>query len=144
MEKTGIERVERFLAWNRAKVIIFLLFVIIGIGFQSWAYIEKNKTGCLEIFCGPTAIEVVYGAFLPFDYLNVWILKNVSPERWLLIIDNIIIWSLQAAYWYLLSCLISIGARRMFLNIKNNLYNKRNEKERLFRESIEKSVKHAE
>ncbi len=144
MEKAGFEKVERFFRWNGTKAILFALFIIIGLGFQSWAYVEKSSDGCLKAFCGPVYLGVVYGVFLPFDYLNIWILKSLEPERWILVFDNIIIWFLQLTYWYLLSCLIAIPLRKAILNMKNDFYNRRNEKERRFKESIELNVKKAE
>ena len=126
-QRDKIKRILKFFKFNKPKIIIFIVIILISLGFQ-WIF-EPGK--CLSIICSPYILGVLYYVFWPFDLLAILILGNIPPNPIILFIAKIVALLLQIIYWYILSCLIAIpinkirGVRGKSKNKKKKEHNKR-------------------
>ena len=136
----NVERLEEFFKPKKEKIVLFLIFIVLGVLLQTW---EAMFASCLKILCPPIGLGIVYYIFWPFQLFNILILQEIPPYRSLLFFARIIFFVLQLIYWYIIACLISIPLSKQIKKSKGKKEGRKKENERKMKETIERDVKHA-
>lgn len=131
------KRARKFLKFNKTKIKIFSVIVIISILLQWWEY----NTICIKIVCSPLIIGTIYYLFWPFQLLNILILGSIPPNQIVLSIAKIIFIVLQIAYWYIISCLIAIPINTVRGKVGRTKSRKRKSRDKAMKEQIAKDIK---
>ena len=129
----SLEKVSAKLKITKTRVVIFCIILAIALLLQVW----DNYNSCLQLFCKPLVLSIFYYLVWPIEFLNLGIIMNINPVRWILVFDRIVVLVLQIFYWYVLSCLISVPVGKKIDSYRL----KQGEKEQKIQENIEGKIK---
>jgi hypothetical protein len=99
----------RFFKLTKVKLITLATIIVIAFVFQ-WLF---SPDKCLAILCKPYVLGVLYYVFWIFDLLAIGALGWLPPNPIVLFITRAIALVLQAAYWYIATCYLSIPINKL-------------------------------
>lgn len=139
-QPSKLEKVGEFLKPNKTRILITLLFGLIGIVFQVWSYMNP----CLQFICQPVILGITYYVIFPFDMLSILLIANLPPIGIVLSLIKAIILMLNIIYWYIISCLIAIPLDKKLKIRRKHKLKEKEAKEKAMKEAIAQQIKEAE
>jgi len=140
IQKKRWNKFRNFLKFNKPKIIIFIVFLILAIIFQGWSF----KIKCLKLFCEPLFFGILYYVIWPFDLLLALISINIGTGGIMIRIVQILFLFLQVAYWYIMSCLIAIPSNKIRAKIGKRKWKKQKYQDKILKTKIQKDIKNSE